>query len=435
MKKMKRNILLVLLLINGIGILQAQEPLLLTLEKALEIAISENPTIKIADKEIEKQKYAKKETWGYLMPSVDLIGGYDRNIKKMVMSFEGQTVTIGSDNSYNGGISMAMPILNMRLLKMPQLSEINIQMALESSRESKLSLKNEVQKAFYFILLAQEMHIVMQKGMDNAQGNYSNAKNKFEQGLVAEYDLIRAEVQVSNLRPNLITAENNVKLAEFQLKLLLGLPIEEFIKAEGLLSNYESEYQLFNELYDFELKNNASLKKLDIQSQLLDKQLELEKTSYLPTLNLSFNYLFMSMNNDFKISDYDWHRTSTLGLSLRVPIFSGFTRKNKIAQIRTSIEALNLQRDFSKDRLKVQVKNTLISMQKAIEQLESNKTGIRSAEKAFSISQARYKSGLGTMLELNDAEIALTQAKLNYNQSIYDYMAAKSDYDLLIGQD
>lgn len=437
MKTIKRSIVSLLLILGVSGTISAQEqqPLSLTLEKALEIALSENPTIKVADKEIEKQQYAKKEAWGYLIPTLDASGSYERNIKKMRMSFEGQTVTIGSDNTYNAGISASMPLFNMTLIKSVQLSEVNIQLALESARESKINLKNEVEKAFYQTLLTKDLYDVLQKSMNNAEENYTDVKNKYEQGLAAEYDLIRAEVQVSNLRPNLIEAKNNVRLSKFQLKLLMGLPIEEEIETVGNLVDYESEYELYTQLLDYNLNDNSSLKQLELQSQLLDKQLELQKTNYLPTLGLSFSYGYMTMSNDFKFSDYTWYPTSTVGLSLRIPIFSGFTRKHKSAQIKTSIEALRFQRQYAEDGLKIQVKNALINMQKAIEQLESNKTGIRSAEKAYTISQARYKSGMGTLLELNDSEIALTQARLNYNQSIYNYMVAKSDYDLLIGKE
>lgn len=427
--------LLIAFPISGSLHAQEQEALLLTLDDALKIAMSENPTVKIAEKNIEKQQYVKDEAWGNLMPTIDAVGTYERSIKKMKMSFEGQTVTIGTDNSYNGGISAAMPLINMTLIKSIQLSEINIRLALEASRESKINLKNEVEKAFYQVLLTKDVHNVLQKSMDNAEENYTDVKNKYDQGLVAEYDLIRAEVQVSNLKPNLIEAKNNVRLSEFQLKLLMGLSVEEKIETVGSLVDYESEYELYAQLLDYNLNENSSIKQLDIQDQLLNKQLEMQKTAYLPTLSLSFTYGYMTMSNDFRFNHYNWYPTSTMGLTLRIPIFSGFTRKHKVSQLKTDIEALRYQRQYAEDGLKIQAKNTLINMQQAIEQLESNKTGIRSAEKAYSISQARYKSGMGTLLELNDSEVALTQARLNYNQSIYNYMVAKSNYDLLIGKE
>jgi outer membrane protein TolC len=433
----KGTFLLFLILagICGNSYAQAQEPISLTLDKALEIAMSENPTIKIADRDIEKQKYSKKEVQGTLYPTIDATAGYDRSVKIGVVSIGGQSFSMGTDNTYNAGIVMGMPLFNMGLYKAIQLSDVTIKMALESARASKLSLKNEVQKAYYLSLLAQDIYSVMQMSMDNAQKSYRDAKNKYDQGLAAEYDLIRAEVRVSNIKPNLIDAENGIKMAELQLKMLLGMPLEERIKAVGNLVDYESEYESFGSLYAYNLDENTTLKQMDIQSQLLEKQLQVQKASYLPTLNMSFNYLYRSMGDGAPFSKFDWTPSSTLSFSLNVPIFNGFIRKNKVAQVRTDMEALRLQRDYTESGLNVQVKNSLIAMQNAIEQLESNKEGVRSAEKAFTIAQARYNSGMGTLLELNDSEIALTQARLNYNQSIYNYMAAKSDYELLLGQD
>jgi len=437
MKTVKRSIFSLFLTVGFLGSLHAQDnqSLTLTLDKALEIALSKNPTIKIAGKEIERLEYAKKEAWGNFFPTIDAVGQYERNIKKMVMSFQGQTVVIGSNNTFNAGITASVPLFNMSLYKMTQLSELNIELALENSRGSRINMKNEVEKAFYLMLLTQDLYAVMQKSMNNAQESYEDVKNKYEQGLVAEFDLIRTEVQVSNLQPNLIEAENSVELAKFQLKLLTGIPLDENIIAEGSLVDYESEYVNFNDLYNYALDQNVTLKQLELQNQLLNKQLELQKASYLPSVGLSYNYMFMSMSDDLKISDYNWHKTSTLGLSVRMPIFSGFTRKHKTAQIKSNIEALKLQRDYAATGLNVQVKNALTNMQKATEQLESNKTGIRAAEKAYSIAQVRYKSGMGILLELNDADTALRQAQLNYNQSIYNYMTAKSNYDLLLGKE
>ncbi|MDR2474813.1 MAG: TolC family protein [Bacteroidales bacterium] len=435
-KTAKKYLLLSMISVGIAGTLGAQtqqEPLLLTLDKALEIAISENPTIKIAEKEIEKQQYAKKEAWGNLLPTVGLIGQYERNFKIPIYAIGEMTVKMGRNNTYNGGIQASLP-LSLGLLKAAQLSETGIELALESAQESKIKLKNEVEKAFFLALLTQDVYAVLQKSMENAENNYRDAKSKYEQGVAAEYDKIRADVQVSNLRPNLIDAENNVKLAEFQLKLLMGMPVTENVQAAGSLVDYESEYQSFNALYSYTLTNNSSLKQLDIQQQLLNKQLALQRTSYYPSLSLSWNYLYRSMNDDFKFKDYQWSPASTLGLSVNVPIFSGFTRKNKELQIKSSIESLTLQRDYVEDGLDLQIKAALLSMQKAIEQLESNKATINAAEKAYSISQARYKSGMGTLLELNDTEMAMRQAKLNYNQSIYNFISAKSDYNLLIGK-
>ncbi|MCD7971408.1 MAG: TolC family protein [Candidatus Azobacteroides sp.] len=351
------------------------------------------------------------------------------------MSFEGQTVVIGTDNSYNGGLSVAMPLFNMSLIRLTQLSEVNIKLALESSRESKLNLKNNVEKAYYTALFTRELYDIMKISMDLAEQTYIDAKNKYEQGLAAEYDMIRAEVQVSNLRPNLIEAENNIKIADFQVKLLLGLPLDIEVRPVGNLADYENEYQSFNELYGYALNQNSTLKQLDIQNELLSKQLDVQKAEYLPSLSLTYNYMYLAMNDNFRFSSYKWYPTSTLGLTLRVPIFSGFTRKNKASQIRASIAQLDYQREYTESGLQVQVKNALVDMQKTIEQLESNKVGIQSAQKAYTIAQVRYQSGMGTILEMNDSEVALRQARLNYNQSLYNYMLAKSDYDLLVGKE
>ncbi|MCL1942281.1 MAG: TolC family protein [Candidatus Azobacteroides sp.] len=443
-----KRIFLTFLILAGMNTFfyaQTQEPVSLTLEKALEIALSENPTIKIADREIQKQKYSKKENLGYLLPKIDGTASYNRNLKTPVMflpgAFVGDTtgnvipVKAGVSNSYNLGVSATVPLFNMGLYRTIQLSEINILMSLEKARQSKLDLKNQVEKTYYAYLLAKDAYDVMSKSMENAQVSYKDAKNKYEQGLVAEYDLIRAEVRVSNIRPNLIDAQNSISTIELQLKMLLGLSLEMPILFEGKISDYENDYNRYAAMLNYSIDQNSDLKQIDIQEKLLNKQIELQNTEYMPNLSFAINYNYITQSNDFKFSEYKWFGTPTLGISLQVPIFSGFTRKNKINQLKMSLQEAQLQRDYLQSSLNVKAKSDLSDMRKAIEQLESNKDGIRSAEKAFTIAQSRYNSGMGTLLELNDSEVALTQARLNYSQSIYNYMIAKSDYELLIGND
>ena len=219
-----------------------EEKLVLSLEQALEIALSENPTIKIADQQIEIKRYAKQGTYASLYPQIDATASYQRVIKKQTMSmdFGGQTQTIkvGSDNSFNGGIALGMPVVNAQLWESLKVSALDVELAVEQARSSRIDMVEQVTKAYYGVLLAKESYNLFQRVYDNAVNNNEVVKKRFDVGSVSEYDLITSNVSVQNAQPNMIEAEYTVVLALWQLKALLGIDLQRDIDVTGSLMDY-----------------------------------------------------------------------------------------------------------------------------------------------------------------------------------------------------
>lgn len=425
-----------------IGSVQAQEvkdTLTLTLNKALEIALSENPTMKVAGQEIKLKKEAKREAYGGLFPEVGLTGSYSRTLKKqtMVMDFggEAQTIQVGSDNSYQGGLNISLPVFAPGLYKSINLTQADVNLAVEKARSSKLDLVNQVTKAYYQLLLAQDSYNVLLQSYAQAEATFNVVKAKYEQGAVSEYDKIRADVQMRSLKPSVVSARNGVNLAKLQLQVLMGMDPDIAIGIEGNLKDYEVmmfETQLTPS--QLNLVNNSDLKQMDLNATLLEKSLAVQRTNFMPTLSASFNYSYTSLNNDFKMAHYKWFPYSTVGLNLSIPLFkaSNFT---KVKQTKIQMMQLNENRINTHRQLTMQATSYLDSMSASTEQVVSNKEGIIEAEKGQLIAQKRYDVGKGTILEVNDSEVALTQARLTYNQSIYDYLVAKADLDKVLGSE
>ena len=434
-----KKMLLVLSLLVMIPVMKAQDTLKLDLNQALEIALSENPTIKVADKEIKLKKEARKEAFAGLFPEVALSGSYSRAIKKqtMVMDFEGQPqeIQIGSDNTYSGGLTVSLPIYAPALYKSIKLTRTDVDLALEKARSSRLDMVNQVTKAFYQLLLSQDSYDVLKRSYAQSEENYNVVNAKYEQGLVSEYDKISAEVQMRSLKPSVVSAANGVNLARLQLKVLLGVEPDMQIAINGRLKDYEMEMfkdQLSKE--PINLKNNSDLLQLDLNEKMLKQNLKIQRTNFLPTLAASFNYMYTSLNNDFRMAHYRWYPNSTFGLSLNIPLFkaSNFTKtkQTKIQLSQLADNRLNVER-----QLNMQAQSYKDNMAASTEQVVSNKEAVHQAEKGRLIAEKRYEVGNGTILELNNSEVALTQAQLVYNQSIYDYLVSKADLDKVLGDE
>ena len=435
--------------------MKAQDVLKLDLEKALEIALSESPTVKVADKEIEKKKYAQKGTYAALFPQINFTADYTRTLKKQVMYMDGfdmgggsdestpgmegidmsKGIEVGRDNNWTTGFNLSMPLVNATLWKSLSISALDVELSIEQARSSKISMVNQVKKGFYAVLLANDSYRVFKESYDNAMENYLDIKKKYDQGTVAEYDLIRADVTVKNSEPNMLQAENSLTLAKWQLKALLGMDLEMAIDCEGELADFESVLFADYMATDTTLAGNTDLKQIDLQMQQLKKTLTMQKFDYLPTLSLTGMYQWNAMNNDFKFKNYNWTPYSIVGVSLTVPIFSGGSKYHKIKQTQVSMHQMDLQRDDTKRNLQLAIKQYLDNMKTCVKQFDAAQKGVEQANKGYKIAQKRYDTGAGTLLEMNDAELALTQAKLNLNQSIYNYMVAKSDMEKVLGQE
>ena len=411
----------------------------INLEQAIKIALSDNPTIIVAGKEIELKKAAYQEARSGLLPSAELSGAYSRALLKqtMVMDFNGEPMVIkmGTDNTYNGGLTVSLPLFAPALYHSINLTETDIELAVEKSRASKIDMVNQVTKSYYQLLLVQDSYDVLQKSFAQAEANFNVVNEMYKLGSVSEYDKIRADVQVRSLKPNVVSAGNGVNLAKLQLKVLMGLNEDTEIEIEGNLKDYENElYERNMSAGSLSLANNSDLKQLDFNADLLEKSLKIQKANFLPTVGAAYNYAFTSLNNDFKIGHYRWYPYSTLSLSVSVPLFKA-SNYPKMRQSKIMIEQLKDTRVNVERMLYMQASSYLNNMSASSEQVESNKESVLQAEKGRVIAQKRYEVGKGTILELNDSEVALTQSQLVYNQSIYDFITAKADLLKVLGQD
>jgi len=217
----------------------------------------------------------------------------------------------------------------------------------------------------------------------------------------------------------------------------MGIDMFTGFKIEGSLADFESN--MYGDVLQIDtttLHSNTDLNQFDIRSKQLSQTLKLQKTAWWPTLSASFNYQYNLLGNDsIGISKYDHYPTATAGLTLSIPIFQGGARLYKQKQIQIQIDELKYQRDNLRRGLELQVITCLDNIKKAIQKISSNKEGVRQALKAVAISQKRYDVGSGTYLDITDSELAYITAGLSYNQSIFDYLSAKSDLEKLLGKD
>lgn len=431
----------------------------LTLQEAIDLALSENPTIKVADMEVERYDYVRKETLGNLYPTLSASGTYTFAVVKSEIS---KGLSFGADNTISAAAEVGLPLVVPAVWSSIKMTKIQMENAVELARASRIDMVNAVKKAYYNILLAEQSLAVLRSSEATVSKTVEDTRVQYEHGLASEYNLLTAEVQLSNLQPSIIQTANSIDVAKRLLKMYLSLPEDIDIALVGTLDDFRDQILNGGDELSTDISENTTLKQLDIQADLLKQNLKLTQTSRMPTLAAFGQFAFSG--NDMQRPDFSammgggatggatggtgsagtaeavknsfyWQHPISIGVSLSVPIFSGFKNTNKVKQVRNQIRQLEIQRDYLAKSTDVQVRTSINTLLTAREKMFANEKTVAQAQKAYDISNTRYKAGAGTILELNSAELSLTQAKLNYSQAIYDYISAKADYDQIIGKE
>jgi outer membrane protein TolC len=468
---MKKTTLFLFSLFSLTVFAQAQrDSLRISLQKAIEIALTESPSMRIAERTIETKKYYRKEQIVSLFPSVSAGVSYQRTIQKqkMVMDMSkmtssitdlldpivtalinngiypvfpepeegGGAMEIGSYNNMVLSANLTLPIIAPALWQALKLSSMDIELAVEQSRASKITLINNVKKAYYNVLIAQESYKVLMESYESVKQNAKLVSDKYNQGLVSEFDKLRAEVQVHNAKPHITLALSNLELSQKALKIYMGVDVNEPLIFEGALQDFEAEMVAAKvpDKSSLSLNSNPNLKQLDMGIQQLERSRKIVLAGACPTLGLSGSFQYMTMGDDIPAGDFKWFPTSYIAIGLQIPITSWASTTYKTKQIKNEILNMNDRRLDAERGLWLAVSSQLSHIDKAIADFESSGESVKMATRAHSIAQKQYEVGLATWLQLNDVELAVVASRLQYYLSIYDYLVAQSELESVLGK-
>ena len=431
-----------ILSVLAIGALTASagqvDTLRLSLDQCVRFSLSDNPTVKVNDMEITRVTYAKKEVMGQLLPSLSFSGQYTRNLSLQTIYMDTGSGTstgikMGRDNQYSTGFSATVPLVMPTLWKSLRLSENQILQNMEKARANKLSLVNQVKNAYYALLFAYDTRRVLLDSYATAQFDADVFEKQFKLGVASEYDVLRARVEVTNLEPSILEVENSIEQLGLQLKLLMGMDVSTPIALSQTLEDFKVQMYDRTLATDTSLTRNTNLRTLELQTDALRKTVAMRKAAWYPTLSATANLMWNSMSNGSPFKNFQWNKTSSVGLTLSLPIFQGGQRYFRQKQAEIQLDEMKWQRENVERGLHLQVRTAVDNINKSLKQIESNAAGVRQATKARDIMQESFKIGSATFIQLRDTEDALLSARLAYYQTIFNYLVAESDLEFTLG--
>ena len=405
--------------------------------QCIDIALSSNPTIKVADMEITRADYSKREVLAQLLPNVSFTGSYQRAVElqtvSMNMGGETQKFKMGTDNNWSFGFGASMPLVAPQLWKSLQISDLQILANAEQARASRLDMVNQVNCAYYALLLAKASLGVIKQNYNQAVFNATIFRNRYLLGTATEYDTLRTAVQVRNIEPELLQADIAIRQARLQLKVLLNLPPDAVVEPTTTLEALREEMYAHTQLAP-SLNDNTQLRTINIQDSIILHNIGLQKRAFLPTLSASFSYSWNSMSNGNALRNLQFNPYSYVALQLNVPIFSGGSRYYGLKDARLQRKEIQLQRENLLSSLQMQVDLSLDNINREANQIVASQRGMAQARRAYDIMQRSFELGAASWLDLRDSELANTTAQLNFYQAVYNYLVSVSQLDLLLGR-
>ena len=419
-----------------------QQPLRVSLPQAIRWAVERNTEVRLARLEVERADARVREAVGTALPSLSFSANYNRNVLLPVFflpdfrnpqSGQLQAVRIGSENSFQLQLQVSQVLFSQAVLTGIGASQLYAQAARQQYRATLAKTVAAVRKAFYAALLARELREAVQASVRRAERFAEDVRVLAGQGLVAEYDALRANVQLEQVRTLATQAELGYSAALRHLKLLIGIPQEQDIELEGSL---EAEYHPeplpeAGTLVEKALRENPQLRALQLQEEVQRDVARIYRAESYPML-LGFGaYTYQGQSPTF--SNFLTARSAAVGVQLTLSLFQGLQTNARVEQAEVERQKVQQQIESFREGLKVQVLSAVEQQRLARQRLEVARSTIAQAERGYQIARTRYSEGLGSQLEILDADAALRQAQSAYAQALHDYLAAQADLDYLTG--
>ena len=418
---------------------EAKAAVVLTIDDAIALALRQNPFHMASQEKIAQAKAGVRQAVAGFLPTLNAQGSDTLEEKLFVLEFPsmvpGQPPTrmsIDFTKDYQMSFAFGLPLYaGGRLTAGYKQARYGLQASQESVRLSEQETVLEAKRAFYGYLLAKEFSAVAEEGLALAEKFRQNVQNLHAVGMASKFDLLRSEVQAANLRPQAIRARNSVEVAALGLKTVCGIELDTPVEVRGELVTPPLDAEA-RDIVAEALEMRPELRQLDLQRRIAGESLKLARGSVLPTLALGGQYNVWSDALNFRKGT--WQNYYTISLSLSVPLFNGFDTQARIGQSKAAIRELEWTRKGLTNAIAFEVRQAALNLSQARETLVSQEKNVEQAREAVRIAELNYAEGLATNLDVSTAQVALSQARTNYSQALYDCVISQAQLEKAVGR-
>jgi outer membrane protein len=428
----------------------AQEGALpLSLEDAVARAVERNEEVLIAVAEEARTEGLIREVGAGAWPSLAAAGTYTRNLERPVFFFnspEGlQRIEIGSDNEIGLSATLRQALYDPGLGPAVRAARLARELAAAGTERVRTLVALEARLRYFDALFARELVRVREQAVEQAEARLAQVRSFRDAGTAAEFDLLTAEVEADNLRPPLIEARNEAVLALNRLKRVVGLELAQPVALtdgfpvpsqdggpeggpEGLAGQPELAAAV-----EAALVGRSDLATQRLAVELREQQIVAERRSVFPGVDFIADYQRRASTDDFP-GESDFVDSLAAGVAFDVDLFDGGERAGRVAQAQAALERERLRLDQLTEGVRLEVEQAFLTVRAAREWVEASRGTVGRADRALEIAQLRFENGLSTQLELDDAELAITEARTNLARSLHTYATARAALHAATGE-
>ncbi|MEA2045905.1 MAG: TolC family protein [Euryarchaeota archaeon] len=401
-----------------------EEVRLLTLDESIEIALENNAEVLIKKEEIKEAVAGIKEARSGLLPQLDANADYYNYHDHPYLTYE---------ENYQTNVSLTQVLYaGGQLINSLRQSKLNLEATGEKQRRTRQEIIFKVEEVFYSVLLAEEFVRINQETLSLAEEQLRIARERYHAGEVSNYDVLRAEVEVATVKPELVKAENYLQVAQNEFKFILGLDLATLVKVKGDFAYLPKEVNL-DDTFAAAFASRPELKEMEANRKMGELGVKIAKGGSKPTVSLIVGN-YWDEKSAFSVRE-EWDDYGVGLISVDVPIFDGLGARAKTQGALAQLNAVKISEENLKERVKLEVENASLSLKAAQEVVASQAKNVEKASECLGIMQTRYKQGKATQLDLLDAQVALSRVKVSYAQSIYEHTIAKASLKLAVGKE
>jgi len=458
-------------MVAGTSSALAQEPEALTLRSAIEGALANSSEVEAAEQNVRIASSLVREAWATVLPDVMFNASYQRNLRVQeaflpAIIFDPTAgpddlipVRFGSDNIWQATVSFSQPIFEARAFVGVGAASRYRALEEERARGTRQEIVSRVRQAYFAALLAAEELRLLEQSIGRVRQTLGDTRAMNRAGLSSAYDVLRFEVQLSNLEAQLRRSENNVRASHRQLLVELGRAPTQPIRLMGRLNEIDLENVAANDPVNAELlvlagvpsaeqesvedlvatarQWRSDLRQLRSSINLEAARRAVERAEFFPKVSIFSNFSIQAQENGspnfFGSGPNERTSSAAAGVRIELPIFRGFSRFARVSSAAASVRINEALLDRAERQTLGDVRTLHEAVVEARLRAGAQHQAVRQADRGYEIATLEYREGIGSQLQVTDAEVALRQSEYNYAQAVYDYLIARSQLELALG--
>lgn len=434
---MKIFILMIVLIAPGLLLFPGDTVETMDIQNAVKRALENNKRLLISREEVNQYKYKLRQNLGFL-PNVTLEG--TKNLDEKLMQIEmpppypgapPQVFSLDFTKNYEFTFQVAQPLFaGGKILYSYKNARLDLRIAREKNTNTQKDVVLQVKKVFFNILVMKELLKAHNDALRVAETNYRNINEKFELGMASKYDLLRAELAVASIKPNILNVQKLLNLSLLNLKFITGFPADTPIKVVGDLDYTRQPLETAG-LVKHALTNRSEIRQMQMQIEKTTNLLRMSYGQFLPDISLIAAYSYRA--DFFNLKKNNWEDYYTVNLGIRFPIFQQLKRSARVGELNVMKKILNLNYRQLKEATELEVRKLVLTMEEEYQNIRTGLKNIETAKEGQRIAELTYNEGLISILELNTSTNDLTKAKVNFFQAVYNYNIAAAELEKISG--